>query len=194
MITCIAILLGGCATVHPPKVEYRLNAKTPSQSFPQNECTGKSLKVAEAFSSSTLMSLSMYYVEGVNKQFAYSQAQWAVAPNYAISEKLLTLARDTKLFKSVQVSKSRSKNDLILETNIEEFMQYFSADFKESHAKVGITISLIDANTNSVLSTKKFNSKVDAKTLDADGGVVALDEALFEVLTEMNAWFSKVCP
>ncbi|MFA6191640.1 MAG: ABC-type transport auxiliary lipoprotein family protein [Sulfurimonas sp.] len=193
-IIAIAILLfSGCSTMHPSKSEYRLNSNMPTKILSQAGCANKSLKVAEAFSSSTLMALDMNYVQGINKQFAYSQAQWSISPNHAITDKLLELIRDANLFKSVQVSKSRSKNDLILETNIEDFMQYYSEDFRESYSNVVITLTLIDATTNSVVSTKTFSSKVAAKSLDSEGGVIALDSALYDVLSQINEWFSKVC-
>lgn len=188
-------LLSGCTTVLPPMSEYRLDSKMcPSEATNTPKgCEDKSLKVAEAFSSGTLMALNMNYVQGVNKQFSYAQAQWSVAPKDAVTQKLLELARGTNLFKSVQVSKSRSKNDLILETNIEDFMQYYSEDLRASHAKVTLTLTLIDAGKNHVLSSKTFTSKAVVKTLDAQGGVEALDRALFDVLSEINVWLGDVC-
>lgn len=193
IIVCVVLLLGGCATVHPPKVEYNLSSKAQSKGFRSSGCATTSLKVAEAFSVGTLMSLNMNYVQGANKQFSYSQAQWAISPNQAITAKLLELVRETNLFRNVQVSKSRSKNDWILEASIEDFMQYFSEDLSESHARAVITLTFIDANTNSVLATKTFTAKVGAKTLDADGGVEALDRALLELLTQIDIWFTEVC-
>ena len=40
-----------------------------------------------------------------------------------------------------------------------------------------------------------FNSiskKVNAKSLDVEGGVIALDGALYEVLSQINEWFAQV--
>lgn len=193
-ITIVTVLLlSGCVGVQPPMNEYKLNSHMPtSKSKTQSIFEDKSLKVAEAFSPNTLMSLDMNYVQGVNKQFAFSQAKWATTPNQAITAKLLELLRDANLFKNIQVSKSRSKSDLILETNIEDFMQYFSEDFKESYSSVVLTLTLIDFNKNSVIVTKTFRSKVNAKSLDVEGGVVALDAALYEVLSQINEWFTEV--
>ncbi len=193
IVSIIMFWFSGCATVNPPKSEYKLNSQMPTHVGSGVACGDKSLKVAEAFSSSTLMALNMNYVQGTNKQFAYAQAQWATAPNQAISAKLLELIRVSNLFQSVQVSKSRSKNDLILETNIEDFMQYYSEDFRDSYANVAMTLTLIDGNKNSVVATKTFHAKVLTKTADAEGGVVALDTALFDVLSQIDGWLGKVC-
>jgi cholesterol transport system auxiliary component len=191
----VLLLLSGCATVHPAIAEYRLSSHMPTLTDSSNsrECANKSLKVAEAFSSSSLMALDINYVHGQNKQFPYSQAQWSISPNHAITAKLLELIRERNLFKSVQVSKSRSKNDLILETNIEDFMQYFSEDLKESHSNVVITLTLIDASNNSVRATQTFSAKVNSKSLDVEGGVVALNLAFEDVLSQIIHWLEKVC-
>ena len=193
VLVLTVLLFSACSTVNPPVTEYRLNLDMPKNTQMQKGCSEKSLKVAQAFSSTPLMTLNMNYVEGSNKQFAYSQAQWSVSPNNAISAEIIALLRSTELFKSVQVSKSRSKSDMILEINIEDFMQYFSDDFENSHANAVITLTLIDSKSNNVIATRTFNSKVDAKTLNAEGGVYALSMALSDVLKQSSLWFNEVC-
>lgn len=187
------LLFSACSTVHPPVTEYRLNLEIPKSAPTQKGCLDKSLKVAQAFSSNPLVTLNMNYVQGSNKQFAYSQAQWSISPSDAVTAKIIELLRDTKLFNSVQVSKSRSKSDMIMEIDIEDFMQYFSSDFKESYANAAITLTLIDSKNNIIIATKTFNSKVDAKTLDAEGGVHALSTALSDILKQSSVWVSEVC-
>lgn len=193
VLVLTVLLFSACSTVNPPVTEYRLNLDMPKNTQMQKGCSEKSLKVAQAFSSTPLMTLNMNYVEGSNKQFAYSQAQWSVSPNNAITAEIIELLRSTELFKSVQVSKSRSKSDMILEINIEDFMQYFSDDFENSHANAVITLTLIDSKSNNVIATRTFNSKVDAKTLNAEGGVYALSMALSDVLKQSSLWFNEVC-
>lgn len=189
----IVLLFSACSTVHPPVTEYRLNLDMQKSPQTQKECLEKTLKVAQAFSSAPLMTLNMNYVEGSMKQFAYSQAQWSVSPNDAITAEIIEMLSGTKLFKSVQVSKSRSKSDMILEINIEDFMQYFSNDFDNSYANAVITLTLLDATTNKVIATKRFNSKVGTKTLNAEGGVHALSSALSDILQQSSLWFNEVC-
>jgi cholesterol transport system auxiliary component len=192
-LVLIVLLFSACSTVHPPVTEYRLNLNMPKNIQTQSGCSDKSLKVAQAFSSTSLMTLNMNYVEGSMKQFAYSQAQWSVSPNDAITSEIIEMLRETKLFKSVQVSKSRSKSDMILEINIEDFTQYFSNDFDNSYGNAVVTLTLIDSKSSKVIATKTFNSKVDAKTLDAEGGVHSLSSALSDILKQSSVWFNEVC-
>ena len=82
---------------------------------------------------------------------------------------------------------------MLLETNIEDFMQYFSKDEKNSFSNVVITLTLIDTQTNSVIATKTFRSKVDSQSADANGGVIALNRALSNVLNESGKWLGETC-
>jgi len=194
IISLLAILFSGCiTTTTPAKSEFRVNSHMPSKKFTSLGCKNKSLKVAQAFSQNSIMSHTMSYAQGDFKQYAYSASQWSTAPNRAITAEFLTMIRNSKLFKSVQISKSRSKNDFILEISIEDFMQYFNSNSTSSYANVVISLALIDSKTNSVFATKIFNAKVDVKSLDAKGGVDGLNSALSDILSQSNDWLGEVC-
>ena len=186
-------LLSACSTTKPSVTEYKITVKALKQSDLSSGCRDKSLKVSQAFSSSSLMSLKMNYVQDESKIYAYSQAQWNNSPNQEVSSQIVKILRESKLFKNTQNSKSRSKSDLILETNIEDFMQYFNKSDTESYSSVVINLTLIDAQTSEVIATKTFSSKIDVKSLDASGGVKALDTALGNVLGQSLVFFNEVC-
>lgn len=189
----ITIVFLGCSTTIPPKVEYRINSKVNIQSLSQSGCKNKSVKVSQAFSSSTLLSRDMSYGLGDSKQYVYSEALWSINPNRAVTAEFLALIRDSNLFKNVQVSKSRSKNDIILELNIEDFMQYFSEDSTRSYANIVISIALIDARKNSVFASKTFSERIDILELNSNGGVHGLNTALNNILLKSNFWLGQVC-
>ena len=193
LILLSIVLLSGCVTTKPSITEYRVVAKTSKAQSVVDGCKEKSLKIAQAFSSSSLMSLKMDYVQEESKIFSYSQAHWNESPNHSVTKEILKKIRDSKLFKNVQISRSRSKNSWVLETNIEDFLQYYSEGLKDSFAKVIISLTLIDSKTNSVIATKTFNSKVNTNTLDAEGGVEALNKALSDILTQNIEWLNGVC-
>jgi ABC-type uncharacterized transport system auxiliary subunit len=186
-------IVAGCTVVSPHVAEYRINPTILSNSAQEGECSDKSLKVAKAFSANSLMSLDMNYAVGEYKRDVFTQSQWAQTPNQAITTQILKMLQESKLFKTVQISKSRSKNGLILETNIEDFMQYFSVEKNSSTVKVVISSTLIDVKTNAVLQSKTFFKKVKVKSLNAEGGVIALNRALAEVLTMQREWLGEVC-
>ena len=193
LIAIITFLFVGCSTTTPAVSEYRINAETIPSTFTQTGCKEDSLKIAQAFSSTSLMTHDMNYGQGSHKQYRFTQSQWAESPNRAISAEILEYIKSTKLFKNVQISKSRSKNGLVLETNIEDFMQYFSQDEKESFVQVRINLTLIDVKTSKVLATKTFESKIEVDSINSDAGVRQLNIALENVLISSGKWFSEVC-
>jgi cholesterol transport system auxiliary component len=190
----VALLFSGClVTTVPPKVEYRINPSVKQQTYDAKMCQENSLKIAQAFSTKTFSTKKMNYVQGEFLENSYSASEWSITPNRAISEKFKTFIRDTKIFKTVESSKSRSRSDLILEVNIEDFIQYFDATSTQSHAKVEIGLTLIENRSKKVLASDVFTAKVDAKSLNAEGGVEALNLALAEVLYDSSLWLNKVC-
>lgn len=193
IIALVAFLFIGCSTTAPAVAEYRINTLFAGAAFNETGCKQQSLKIAQAFSSSSLMSNKMSYGLGSYKQYKFTESEWAQSPNRAISAAVLEYVKSTDLFKNVQISKSRSNNGLLMETNIEEFMQYFSEDEKESFVKVKINLTLIDIKASRVLSTKAFDSIVKVDTLNADAGVIALNKALENILKESGEWLSGVC-
>ncbi len=190
----LTILLQGCiSTTVPAKSEYRINPNIQPQELEASGCKENSLKISQAFSANSLLSQDMYYALGNTKQYMYSASKWSTTPNRAITSEFLTLIRDSKLFKNVQTSKSRSRSDVILEINIEDFMQYFDENSTSSYANVVINVSLIRARGNSVFASQTFKTKINIEALDASGGVDGLNIALSEVLLDTNKWLAEVC-
>jgi cholesterol transport system auxiliary component len=193
-IIIIAIfILSGCATIKPSITEYRIITDSLNVSSSVDGCSDKSLKVVQAFSPSTLMSLKMNYAQDESKIFSYSQARWSELPNHSITMSILKEIRDTNFFKNVQVAKSRSNHNWVLEINIEEFLQHYSKDLKNSFSKVVISFTFVDSKTKTIVANKIFTSKVDTDSLNADGGVKALNSALSNILVQNIEWLNEVC-
>ncbi len=189
----VLFIFAGCSLKYPFVTEYRVHSDMKHIKGINGSCKDKSIKISHAFSSNALMSNDMRYVLDKTKEFSYTESQWSISPSNAISYELLRILRDSKIFKNALISKSRSNSDLILETNIEEFVQHFIDKETKSYADVVISLTLIDAKNNKVISTNTFSSQIDAKTLDANGGVEALNNALSEVLLQSSIWIKKVC-
>lgn len=193
IIVAISLLfLSGCTMTKPYITEYKILTKE-THTKHSGECRDKSLKVAQAFSEKSLMSSMMDYTQSDNKVFSYTQSQWQETPNHAITAYMYNEIKESAVFGSVLSSRSVSKSDMILEINIEEFMQHYSSDKKELYANAVIALTLIDAKTNSIIATKTFKSKVNSKKLNADGGVEALSSALSNILEKNIEWLGGVC-
>jgi cholesterol transport system auxiliary component len=186
-------LFVGCTTIKPHVSEFRVITKDTQIKSSASGCRDKSLKISQAFSTPSLLSLDMDYTESDNKIFSYSQSQWQESPNSSITSELFKSIRDSDIFKSVHSFKSRVKSEYILEIDIEEFMQFYTKNMSSSHVNIVVNLSLVDAKTNNTLSTNKFTSKVDAKTADASGGAEALSIALDEIISKNIEWLEGAC-
>jgi cholesterol transport system auxiliary component len=162
-------------------------------SLVDSTCKSKSIKIAQAFSSTPLMSTKMGYVLKNNKVHSYSQALFSDTPNRAITSEILKDIRNSKLFKFVLNSKTRGNTDLILETNIEDFIQYYGDDLSSSYVIVSINFTIIDLATNTVIDAKTFKAKVTTTSQNAMGGAKALNKALSLVLSQNRTWISEIC-
>lgn len=189
----VGLFFLGCTTLKPTVAEYRMAVQEDVVKSNAQGCRAKSLKVAQAFSAAPLLSLQMEYTEAEGKVFAYSQSQWQESPNSFITSELFGSIRDFELFGSVHSSGSRVKTDLVLETNIEEFTQFYTPDMSASYVNVLISLTLIDTKTSTAIATKTFRSKVKTKTVDAAGGVEAYRAALGEIVANKRAWLEERC-
>jgi len=191
---CLALFsLSGCSTKSAPIVEYNLDSKLGIEPLEKTKCINNSLQVALPFSQKSLESQQMSYRVGLSKEYAYNQSLWTQAPTKSIAQQLVETLSKSKIFKTVQLYKSRAKTDYLLETDVEDFMQYFSKDEQSSYGVVTLRFTLIDRKNATVIETARFSTQVDVKQLNAEGGVDALSEALSKVLVQNVEWLHKVC-
>ena len=193
LIFLTLFLFLGCSTKNPVATKYKIYSDVDIKQIKNSTCLNESLKVMQSFSSNMLMSSEMHYVEDKNKVYAYASAQWAKTPNRTVSDEYFKTLRKLNIFKAVVDSKSRTNTTWILESKLEDFMQYYEDDFLASFVIVSINITLINSRTSEVIATKLFNSKVNTKTINAEGGVKAYDVALKEILYDSSQWFIKQC-
>jgi len=187
------LIFTGCSVTNPPIAEYRISPQVKSTNYNTSSCKNKSLKISQVFTSSSLMSKKMKYAQDDYKEFSFSESEWAVSPSKAITKELVKSVRETELFSNVSSFKSRSRSDMILETSVEDFMQYFSDSSKKSHVNIVISMTLIDTKSSKSVQTKTFTKKVDVDSINAYGGVEALNSAFGTVLEEHSEWLASVC-
>ena len=198
MLNVIAIILilltwSGCTKVQPHVIQYRINVDFPQHKYKTTPCAVQSLKVSQSSSSNLIMLEDMSYVIGQYEIEQFTQSGWVASPNRAITNETMKMLESTNIFQNINNSKSKSKSALILETNIEEFMQYFSQDEKSSFVGITIKTLLFDAKTKKSISWARFSKKRDVKNINAKSGVVALNKSLKEILEEEKVWLYGVC-
>ncbi len=189
----LTLFFSACTTTQPHVSEYRLAPNIQEQEYMAKQCRDKSLKVGQVFSSNTLMSQKMKYNQTEYQESVFTQSKWARTPNKAISDALVKSIRSSALFSNTSTYKSRTKADLLLEADIEKFIQYFEQENEKSYVEVVLTFNLLNTNNSKSLSHSTFTAKIDVGSVDAKGGVIALNLGLSKVLYETNIWLNGVC-
>jgi len=188
-----SLFLLGCSRTVPPKVEYKINSHGAKSIVSSKSCSDETLRVVQAFTPKYLMTTDMNYVLGKNEQYIYTQSKWVETPATIITDELQKVLRESKIFKQVTSFKSRGKYTFVLETNVEDFMQYYSQDETKSFVKVIISLSMIDAKTDETMTSQRFQSRKSVQELNAKGGVIALQKAFNEVLNKSVLFVQKSC-
>jgi len=191
----IVIFFGGCSVKSSPPVdEYTLMLEEHAISTTHSaKCSGKSIELLEPFGAYEYTTGDLHYILLPNQENSYNFSEWAQPIAAALYEKTLQAISKSGLYGSVANYNSVAKSDYILEMEINDFKQYFSPDMKHSYVVADLTFTLIDAKHFKIIAQKEFRKKIDAKTLDAKGGVQALNNAFNRIVPEIVSWLEELC-
>ena len=192
----IVVFFGGCSIKSSPPVdEYTivLQAGQIEPAEPAGKCRSKSVKLLEPFGAYAYTTNDLRYVVLPNEENRYNLSAWSQSVAGTLYEELLRAVAKSGLFGSVANYSSVAKSDYILEMEINDFKQYFSSDLKHSYVVADLTFTLIETKHFKIVAQKEFVKKIETKSLDAKGGVDALNEAFNGIVPEVLAWLKGVC-
>lgn len=192
ILIALSFLLSACVSPRPALNEFIIHPDVSVTSANNEAFKDKTLKVENSYSSSSLKSRNMYYVEDETKQYHYAESQWAEAPNSMINKEILDMLRKMKLFGFIQTQHSKVLSNFNLETNIDEFRQYFVEGDAKSYVVATITFTLIDNKIHKIVANQTFTSRQKVDKLNASEGVKALNTALSEVLNSAAIWLKEI--
>lgn len=196
IMTTIIVFLGGCSIKSaPPPDEYTvvLQKLSPQKTSVSGVCHDKSLKVLEPFGANEYSTNDLHYVVLPNEENRYNLSSWSQPLSSTLYREMLRMIEKSKIFRSVANYTSVAKSDYILEMEINDFKQYFSSDMKHSYVVADITLTLIESKRFSIIAQKEFVQKIDTATLDAKGGVNALNAAFATIASDALVWLGGVC-
>ena len=194
-ISCCMLFFTGCSLqqVLPAQAQYDLSVTKSEKIYKQSPCKKYVLKVRALDENVLTASDSIYYMVGKYKINSYTESKWSQMPGHSINALVIQSLRRSNIFEDVQSKRSFANADLILQYDVEDFMQYFSEDLKSSYVKVKIHFSLIDPKDGRLLHSITQSERVEASSLDAFGGVKALSTALGDVLDKNVQWVYDMC-
>lgn len=190
--TAFLLFVSGCSVTTPSVTEYRIDPKV-EITGKQGSCAKRSIEITPLFVNNSLNNTTMRYGIGAYQEYAFTQSAWADAPSKMIANKLANVLENSGLFHGVYSYKSAHQGDLVLELSVNTFIQSFDEKQEHSQAKLDISMNLFDKKSAQLIAAKKFTKVIQTKTLDASGGVGALNLALGETLLESVDWLAKRC-
>ena len=188
-----SVMTSGCAVNTVPAVDsYMINnscgVEIPSG---KNSEPSKVLKISRPKSTAAIMSRNILYQEKEFVQNPYVSGKWSDTPNRMLASLFLSCVNKSSVFTSVLPSYSRGKADLLLESTLLDFYHHVNSD-GGSEGRVRIEFYLIESKSGKVVATNEFDSKINSKTLDVNGGVMAINDASKSVALSLIQWLSSL--
>lgn len=189
----ISVLPGGCATITVPAMDsYTINISCATDKPSEKKAKfSKVLKVSIPKSTTAIMSRSILYQEKEFVQNPYAHSKWNDTPNKMLSSLFLSCLNKSSIFNAILPSYSKGKSDFLLESTLSEFYHHVNSD-GSSEGRVRIEFYLIEPENGRVIATNGFFSRISSKTLDAKGGVRALNDASQSVALRLSQWLSSL--
>jgi ABC-type uncharacterized transport system auxiliary subunit len=185
-------MMSGCSITKtiPQKTEYLLTSPQVSE-VKDSACSNVAIKIEPIQSSNVLRDNRIYYIINDVEQHAYTQSLWAENPNRSFEEILKNVLIQSKMFSSVLDYRSNADTQWRYEVRILDFMQYFKDN--TSYVNVAMDFVIIKNTGREVVASKHFQWSDSVQSLDAKGGVSALNSAMHELLRQSNAWLEQEC-
>jgi len=178
------LLLTGCTTHTAPSIHYALTSKIPTQSPIRLH---KSIKIGMPNSTTQFITDTICYTKTNGESGVYLYSAWNNPPITMIGESLFSTLEHSELFATVIPHSSLGQTDYLLESTLISF-QHTIIDTDSSEGLIDISMRIIDLNTRTIISTKRFTIKTPAKSNNALGGVTALQVGLDSLNTQVRQW------
>ena len=120
---------------------------------------------------------------------SYAYSRWSDSPVNLLNFYLQQVLEQSQLFSVVIPPDSLSGADLLLESTLYDFSHHVD-NKSNSSGVISIQFYLVDARSKKVITTKQFSAQVTAKQFNAEGAVLALNQAMNKISDELLAWLA----
>lgn len=186
------MILEGCATNITPAIDvYTINTTCEAGNSSQKKTKSPgTLKILTPRSATSTASQHILYQENEFTQNPYAYSRWNEAPNKMLGNLFLSCISNISIFRAVLPSQSKGKSDFLLESMLLDFYHNVNSD-GSSEGRVRIIFYLVETKTGRVIATNEFFSEVSSNTLDAKGGVNALNDSSKSIAISLIEWLSS---
>lgn len=181
----LAMLLGGCAGLQPPRVEssniYVLEAGPIAKTADAKR--DLVLEIGAPRTRAGFDTPQMVYVRQPYQLEYFATNRWADTPSRMLGPLLAQALEQTGGFRAVVQTASAVPVDLRVDTELIRLQQNFGT--RPSRVELTLRAELIDVRGKRVLATRLFEEAENAPTDDAYGGVTAANLALTRMLGQL---------
>ncbi len=182
----LAGVVAGCAGVQRAAGggEMRTYVLSPRQaSAPAVTGSGPLLVVSPPQAQPGYDTSGMVYTRRAHELEYFAHSQWADLPTAMVGPVLVNALSASGRFRAVVAGPSDVSGDLRLETRIVNLRQEFYV--QSSRVRVGLRAQLIEPKNREVVATSTFEVIEVATSNDPYGGVVAINQALEQLLDQL---------
>lgn len=188
----LALLIGlaGCVTEKLPPVSlYTLDPdlgaiKTPVAG--ENKA-GKILMLGRISSTQPYSGSEMLYSDAQLRQNSYAYSRWSSPVTVMLLSVFEEALEKSGQYRAVVPYSSQARSDLLLEGTLFDFSHHINKN-GTSEGILKISFKLIDSKTRQVMASRMFVSNVPASEANAPAAVMALNQAVTNIIRELLDW------
>ena len=131
----------------------------------------------------------MMYTRARHQLEYFARNEWIDTPAQMLQPLMISAIEKTGAFNAVLAKQSVVASDLRLESEVIKLVQNFNT--KPSHVQFTLRATMIDSVTNKVIALREFDERVDAKSDNPIGGVLAANVAVNLALSKLSVFSSQ---
>ncbi len=146
----------------------------------------KSIKVTFPQSIKEPMSEKMQFSYATNDRGTYQNSQWSNNMSRILQGTFIEVLDSSRLFKVVLSDMSTLEENYRLESNIFDFEHQVRGT--QSYSVVSIQFTLINADTGTLIKSKRFSYQEHTPTTDAKGYAIATNRVIVKLSKDLLKW------
>ncbi len=188
------VALTACSVLQPSKTPspsfYALgNALAVSSGSPARApipSTGPTLVVSPPRAAAGFDSQRIIYLRESHKLEYFANNEWIDPPARMLGPLMVSAIERVGVFRAVMLTPGSASGEMRLDTEIVRLQQEFVTQPSQAHFTLRAYV--VEERTRRVLAWREFDSTVNAPSEDPYGGVLAANQAVQNVMTELAAF------
>lgn len=182
----IVLVLSGCSLFSPVKNEQTRYQLSSVPGVRIKHTRNVTLLVLKPETTPLYHSTQMVYKKQPYQVAYFAKNRWADTPVNMLQQLMVQTLQNTHYFHAIVTPPFTAQYDYVLSTQLIELQQDFTR--QPSVVRIKLRAQLIQANTSRVIRAKEFSAVAYAPQNSPQGGVIAANRAVEQVLKQVSAF------